>query len=135
MIKFVHHLILLLALIGLLSNCSNNKPSIEEDIYIKIVAELAILNAMSDIYMGEANYEQRREEILMNYNVSDEQFNSSHEFYQQQIPQQLERLQQVNIMLRQERDSIQQAERDFRRANREPVDSLRQRIRSESVDQ
>lgn len=127
MIRNIVYGILLLSLF-LFVSCSSEKASVEEEVYVKLLAELAILNAMSDTYMGYVDYEIRRDEILSEYNISDEQFRKSHDIYQQQIPEQLDRLQQVSIMLRQERDSIQQAERDFRRANRDPVDSLRQRI-------
>ena len=127
MIRAIVYGTLILSLFFYVS-CSSEEATVEEEVYVKLLAELAILNAMSDLYMGDTDYEIRREEILSEYNISEEQFRKSHDIYQQQIPEQLDRLQQVNIMLRQERDSIQQAERDFRRANRESADSLRQRI-------
>lgn len=120
--------ILLLFLITISIGCTEKEEYIDEDVYTKLMLEFAIINSMNEAYLGDSTHDEFRLKILDQYGVTPEKFRESHEYYQQNIIDQLERMDIIGKLLRQERDSIQYAERDYRLAKQESADSLRQRI-------
>lgn len=124
-------LILFTALLAF--SCTEKDEIIDEEVYTNLLLEFSILNAMNEAYLGDLTHDDFRLKILAEYDVTAEEFRKSHEYYQQNILEQLDRMEQIGKMLRQERDSVQIAERDYRVANRQPADSLRQRISNSTV--
>jgi hypothetical protein len=124
-VKFIT---LILFPLVLLIGCSEQPDVIDEELYQKLLLELTIINQMDEGYLGELTREEFHEKILTHYEITAEQFRNSHEYYQRNIPQQLERMENLSIELRKERDNVQNAEQEYRRENREPADSIRNRI-------
>ena len=64
----------------------------------------------------------------MHFGISEEEFRISHEFYEQNIDDQIERLNDINKMLRTERDSAQVIQRKLEAISPEKLDRLRQSL-------
>jgi hypothetical protein len=122
--------ICLLAFLALfaLPMCSEEPEPIDEEVYKTLLTELALLNQMNEILLGVYSKEEKREMVFDYYNVTEEEFNRSHEIYQRDIDRQMKRIEEVQTILRAERDSLQQAERRYRVSLREHSDSLRLRL-------
>ncbi|MEX0822988.1 MAG: hypothetical protein WD008_01290, partial [Balneolaceae bacterium] len=69
-----------------------------------------------------------RSEIYSRFNTDEERFRITHEYYENRIPEQLERMERISLNLRAERDSISAVQKRYRDANKENADSLRQRL-------
>jgi hypothetical protein len=108
--------------------CSEEPEPISEETYKILLTELALLNQMNEMLLGEVPKEEKREMIFEHYNVTEEEFNRSHDIYQRDIERQMKRIEEVQTILRAERDSLQQAERRYRVSLRESPDTLRQRL-------
>ena len=102
----------------------------DERTYEDIFIELAFLDQFDDKLLNDITKEEMREQIFDHYGVTSEEFKISHEHYQNQVDEQLERLQRIGERIRAERDKVNEAERKFKEANREDLDSLRQSLRS-----
>lgn len=107
-------LISLLLIAPLFTGCTDDSEVMEEELYMKVVAELAVLNQMDEGLLGDLTREEKREKIYSHFGITEEEFRHSHDYYQSDVPVQLTRMEAVASMLRAERDSIQNAERDFR---------------------
>jgi len=132
-VKQLLKILLLSPLLFTLISCEEEQDIIEEDLYITIMTELAIVNQMDVELLGEKSREEKRNEIFNHYGVSEEMFDISHEIYQSDIDAQMNRVKDVQDRLRTERDSVQAAERRYREENRPDPDSLRQQIRDRRV--
>lgn len=115
------------------SSCKETEPDflIEEDTYIQIFSELAIIDQYDPNLLKYRTKEDVRELVYYEYNVSKEDFRRSHEYYEKNIEAQLERLEKVNLILREERDAVDSLERELKDGNKLSADSLRQRLNIE----
>lgn len=128
-------LILILSPLLLLTPACNKGPEVlEEELYEQLLLEFSILNQMDESYLGNRSHDELLDKIYANYNISEEFFHISHEYYQQNIPEQLERIEKIGLRLRQERDSVQTAERQFRSQQSQHPDSLRKRLLNRDKD-
>jgi hypothetical protein len=122
-------LFILLTLIG----CEESEPEylIEEDTYILMFAELAIIDQYDPNLLKNRTKEEVREMVYQKYNVSKEDFRRSHNYYEGNIDAQLKRLGKVNLILKEERDEVNILERQLKDKNKLSADSLRQRLNIE----
>ena len=127
--KRLNSLIIIFLLI--FAACEDNKPEglIDEQTYEKMFIELAIVNQYDRNLLEEGvTREDLRQQVFLHYGVSEEDFVISHEYYENNLDQQLERLERINKIIRDEREKITEAEEQYREQNRESVDSLRYRL-------
>ena len=108
--------------------CESTPDVLEEELYGKLLLEFSLLNQMDEAFLQEKPREELQIKIYDRYGVSEEKFRRSHEYYQRNIDKQLERIEVLGQLLRQERDSVQIAEREHRMIRIENPDSLRKRI-------
>lgn len=115
------------------SGCEENEPNflIEEDTYILMFAELAIIDQYDPNLLKNETKEDIRNLVYQKYGVSKQDFRQSHKYYEEDIDAQLDRLEKVNLILREERDAIDQLERELIIENKLTADSLRQRLNIE----
>jgi hypothetical protein len=122
-------LLIFFSLIG----CEKSEPEylIEEDTYILMFAELAIIDQYDPNLLKNRTKEEVREMVYQKYNVSKEDFRRSHKYYEENIDAQLKRLGKVNLILKEERDEVNILERQLKDKNKLSADSLRQRLNIE----
>jgi hypothetical protein len=121
----------LLLLIGsvflLLPACEKEQELLDEDVYGKVLIELTIVNQMDEAHLGDSSREELRDQIYNKYNVTRELFRVSHDVYQRDMENQMRRVEEYSRILRAERDTVQQLEREYRLevGTRSVQDSLR----------
>lgn len=108
--------------------CSDKEEILDEETYSQLMIELTIVNQMEDIFLREQSREELHEKIFNYYDVDREKFREAHEFYQQDTAAQIARMEKIGVRLREERDSVRTAESEYRAAQRESVESIRNRI-------
>ncbi len=111
--------------------CTDSVPEhvIDEETYERMFIEFAIVNQMDRNLLEEnQTRDDLRAKIYDFYGVTEEEFSLSHEYYENDLDEQLERLERINQIIREERDKISEAEEEHRRQNIEAPDSIRQRI-------
>jgi hypothetical protein len=111
--------------------CEDKKPEgvIDEQTYKNMFIELAIVNQYDHNLLEEGTTrDDLRQKVYQHYGVSEEVFAISHEYYENNLDEQLERLERINEIIREEREKITEAEELYREQNRESVDSLRYRL-------
>lgn len=106
--------------------CTSRAPDqlIDEETYKRMFIEFAIVNQMDSTLL---NYRERSElhrRIYEHYNVTEEQFSVSHEYYELDVDGQIQRINEITEMLQGERDPISKAEQEFRTLQQTP-DTLR----------
>lgn len=110
-------------------SCEGQPELLDEETYGNILIELTIVNQMDEVHMGDRSREEFIDEIYQKYDVSSEIFRMSHEHYQRDVEQQMKRVEELGKRLRSERETIQQAEKEFRQKQDQDstaaVDSLR----------
>lgn len=88
----------------LLSGCSNGqKPDdlIDEQTYIKLLAELQLTKSYRDILPADSLVaDSLRSEVYEKYDITEERFKLSHRYYQSQNVEQQERIEQAIELLR-----------------------------------
>lgn len=116
-----------------LTACQESEPEylIDEDTYIMIFAELAIIDQYDPKLLKNRTREEMRDSVYQHYNVSKEDFRRSHEHYEENIDAQLNRIENMILFLKEERDEVNIYERELRRKNTLSADSLRQRLNIE----
>lgn len=116
-----------------LTACEETEPDflIDEDTYILVFAELAIIDQYDPNLLKNRTKADVRELVYQKYNITKEDFRRSHDYYEENIEAQLERLEKVNLILREERDAVDDLERELKEKNRLTADSLRQRLNIE----
>lgn len=93
--------------------------------------EFAIINQLDQQILEERSPEELRQLVYKHYNVTEEEFRISHEYYEQQVDEQLERVKEMSKILRAERDSLVTIEREYNQiTSPEQADSLRQVLRN-----
>ncbi|MDX1641131.1 MAG: DUF4296 domain-containing protein [Balneolaceae bacterium] len=101
---------------------------IDEETYERMFAEFAIINQLDEQLLSYTSREELRNKVYEHYGVTEEEFRISHEYYEQNIDAQLERVQEITKMLRAERDTAQVIQRQFESIPPEKLDSLRQSL-------
>ena len=75
---------------------SSNKPAdlIEEDVYINLLTEFQLLKSLS-VIQGPAHVDSLEQVIFDRYDIAEERFLRSHHYYQEQMEEQIKRIEQV----------------------------------------
>lgn len=127
--KHVFKILILLPSLILFSSCEEDKSDllISEETYKDLFLELAIVNHMDTKLLANMTHEDLIDQIYDHYDVTPEQFRYSHDYFEQDIQKQAKRMDEILVMLREERERIDTIEEEFNRQNKEAADSLRQR--------
>lgn len=114
----------------LLAACTDSKPDklLSEDLYEKIFIELAIIDQIEEALLGNHTRSDLRRMVYEHYGVTAEEFNRSHNYYEQNIEEQIKRIESIHERLRDERSAIDETEREIRDRNRRTPESLREQI-------
>lgn len=121
--------IFLMITFGCSSESSPPDELIDEQTYEQMFMEFAIINQLDQRLLQKTSQEQIRQLVYEHYNVTEEEFRISHEYYERQIDDQLERVKEMSRTLRTERDSLLSIEREYKKLTTpEQVDSLRQAL-------
>ena len=88
---------------------------LEEDRYIDVFAELVVVNQIGEDNLDGVSREYLKEQIFDKYNVTKEQFERTHRYYQQQPEKHLQRLDKVENILTEQRDRFQDLLNDERK--------------------
>lgn len=127
-------LLLSASLFLMLPACDNTPDILEQELYEMLLLEFSLLNQMDEAFLQEKPREELQVKIYEHYGVSEEEFRRAHEYYQRDIETQIERIEELNLILRQERDSVQQVEREHRMRKNVDPDSLRKLLLERQVD-
>jgi len=100
--------LIFLALI--LISCSD--PTAPEDLldenrYVSVFSELLMINQIDEQQLNGVSRNYLKEQVFEEYDVTREQFERTHKYFQQQPEQQLQRLSKIEESLTQERDRFQ----------------------------
>lgn len=100
--------------------CSTSSPDhlLDEETYIKLFIELAVLDQYDPLLLEQKQKEQLQEQILESYGVTFEEFRDSHDYYEKSLQDQIRRTERATQLLRAERDSIHHYENDYRNQKR-----------------
>ncbi|MCG2590530.1 DUF4296 domain-containing protein [Rhodohalobacter sulfatireducens] len=129
--KLLFVLILLIVLPGCSSESNPPDELIDEQTYEQIFMEFAIINQLDKRILEDRSQEELRQLVYEHYDVTEEEFRISHEYYEQNVEEQLERVRDMSDILREERDSLVVIERKYGRVTTpEQADSLRQALRN-----
>lgn len=117
------------AIYGCGSESSEPDELISEKTYEHMFIEFAIINQMDQQLLKNTSQEELRQMVYEQYGVSEEEFRISHEYYEQNIDEQLERVKEITQLMRSERDSVQTIQRKYEAITTpEQLDSLRQNL-------
>lgn len=111
----------------MLAACEPSKPDelIDENTYEQMFMEFIIINQMDENLLQNRSRDELREKIFEHYGVSEEEFRLSHEYYEQNIEEQVERVKEMTSQLREERDSLLTIQNKYEKALEEDrLDSL-----------
>ncbi len=114
-------------LLGFFAGC-DDQDLLEENVYEQVALELIILNQIDENVLSPEEKEELRNQIFDHYDTTEEQFRNTHSYFQQDAVEQMERMEKLGIELRNKRDHIQEAEREFSRSTQISPDSLRKRL-------
>lgn len=119
----IKHLLLVPVLIAsffiLGGGCDRSTPEppenlITEDVYIDLVVEMQLIRVWHNTKGDSVNVDSLKQAVFLKYEVSEDQFISSHTFYEQQIKAQKQRLskaiERLEAELSQLEEQINQAE-------------------------
>jgi DNA-binding ferritin-like protein len=119
--------ILLIITFGCSSESSPPDELIDEQTYEQMFMEFAIINQLDQRLLQKNSQDNLRQIVYEHYNVTEEEFRISHEYYERQVDAQLERVKEMSRTLRTERDSLLAIQRQYEKLTTpEQVDSLRQ---------
>ncbi len=101
-------LLIVLLTILVLANCNQEGKEnvIPEDTYIKIIAELHIIRTIEQNYSEEINRDELLLQMFDHYQITEDEFDYSHRFYQRDVENQ-------RIRLRKARDLLQDTYSDL----------------------
>jgi hypothetical protein len=106
-------IVALMVIIPLLSACQDdpNKPEdlIREPVYIDLLTEVFLIQSIAELRGIEENKDSLYTVIFDQYNVTRDQFDRSHTYYQRQGEAQVARADSVRDMLRREREALMRA--------------------------
>lgn len=102
-----------LLFIGLIAISSCGDPTasgdlLEEDLYLSVFSELLVINQLNEEQLGPVSREYLKEQVFEEYDVTREQFERTHRYFQQQPERQLQRLNKVEEIFTEERDRLQE---------------------------
>lgn len=102
-----------LLFIGLIAISSCGDPTasgdlLEEDRYLSVFSELLVINQLNEEQLGPVSREYLKEQVFEEYDVTREQFERTHRYFQQQPERQLQRLNKVEEIFTEERDRLQE---------------------------
>lgn len=126
--KFLFILFAGIVLLGCEPESSAPAELIDEYTYERMFIEFAIINQLDQHLLSNTSRDELRDKVYESYGVTEEEFRISHEYYEQNLDAQLERVQDINKMLRAERDTVQGIQRKFEAIPPEKLDSLRQSL-------
>lgn len=106
-------IVALMVLMPLLSACQDdpNKPEdlIREPVYIDLLTEVFLIQSIAELRGIEEKKDSLYTVIFDQYNVTRDQFDRSHTYYQRQGEAQVARADSVRDMLRREREALMRA--------------------------
>ena len=114
-------LILIFSLV-LFTGCeSDGKPDnlIPEDKYTELLLEVKIMENVIQMKNLEENRLSVLDSVFHHHDVTFEQFQKSHEYYQRQTEAQLQRIDKIRDKLREERRSLLEVRQELRESERE----------------
>ncbi len=122
----------LLTVMALFSSCTDDKSKllIDEETYKHVFIELAIVTHMDTKLLANISQKELIDQIYEHYDITPEQFRYTHDYFEKDIQKQAKRMEQILVMLREERERIDAIEQEYNREKHEPADSLRQRLLS-----
>lgn len=103
-------IIFILATALLFSSCGDPtapEDLLEEDQYITVFSELLVINQIEQDQLDGVSREYLKEQVFDEHNVTREQFERTHRYYQQQPEQHLRRLDKIEDLLTNQRDRFQ----------------------------
>lgn len=119
----------LAAIYGCGSESSEPEELIAEETYERMFIEFAIINQMDEQLFENRSQEELRQMVYSQYGVTEEEFRISHEYYEQNVDEQLERVKEITRLMQSERDSVQTIQRQYEAVTTpEQLDSLRQSL-------
>ncbi|MFO7846346.1 MAG: DUF4296 domain-containing protein [Balneolaceae bacterium] len=80
---------------------------LEEDRYIRVFSELVVVNQLTEDQLGGVSRDYLRDQVFEKHDIDPDRFNRTHQYYQKQPELQLERIDQVEEILKEERDRFQ----------------------------
>lgn len=101
---------------------------IDEETYKQLFIEVTMLNHIDEKSLHIKEKEELMDKVFEHYQVTKEMFRFSHNYYETDIEAQLRRMDEISLLLRNERDKVIELEKIHESENRESLDSLRQRI-------
>lgn len=129
--KLLITIILLITTFGCSSESTPPDELIDEQTYQQMFMEFAIINQLDQQILQKRSQEELRQTVYEHYGVTEEEFRISHEYYEQQVEEQIDRVRDMTKILRVERDSLLAIEREYEKLTTpEQVDSLRQALRN-----
>lgn len=129
--KLLFVLMLLISFHGCSSESNPPDELIDEQTYEQMFMEFAIINQLDKRILEDRSQDELRQLVYEHYDVTEEEFRISHEYYEQNVEEQLERVRDMSNILREERDSLVVIERQYGRVTTpEQADSLRQALRN-----
>lgn len=128
--KSVLAILLMTAMFGCSSESTAPDELIDEQTYKKMFMEFTIINQLDERLLQKESRDELRDMVYEHYKVTKDEFRISHEYYEQQVDQQLERVEEMSEIFRTERDSVLSIEQEYKKLTTpEQVDSLRQVLR------
>ncbi len=104
------NILLLVPLLFVGISCTNKEAPpdlIAEDRYLEIFSHLVVINQITDEQLGEASRDSLVQQVFDQNEVTKDQFNRSHHYYQRQPDRQLARIARVEEKIKRERDDFQ----------------------------
>lgn len=80
---------------------------LEEDRYIAVFSQLLVINQINDDKLDGVSREYLKEQVFEEHDVTREQFERTHRYYQQQPEKHLQRLDKIEDLLTTQRDNFQ----------------------------
>lgn len=105
---------------------SPQKPAnlIDEDVYVSLMAEIQLIKTHFNAERDSVNVDSLKQLVYNKYGVSDEQYIASNTFYQQQVENQLVRVQRAIELLKAESERIDALLDSIRVAEGDSIQSL-----------
>ena len=122
-------ILLLLLIFGLLGCSQSDKPKnlIPEEKYVDILVEFQLIHSLNRSRVDSLQRDSLRKVVLDKYDVTQNQFDASHDYYQHQPEKQTKRIQQALDALHMEFNKLNNPQSDT--TNTQQPDSLNRRRR------
>lgn len=80
---------------------------LEDDRYIAVFSQLLVINQLTEDQLDGVSRDYLKEQVYIEYDVTNEQFQRTHRYYQLQPEQHIQRLDKIEEMLTNQRDQFQ----------------------------